>query len=326
VPSKLNNKTKKMKAIICTKYGAPEVLKLEEVEKPIPKDNEVLIKVCAAAPTISDCYVRSGKVSFWLWIPMRIYVGFLRPRHSVLGFDLAGEIEDIGKKVKKFKKGDQIFAFSGKSFGAYAEYNCLPEDGLCFPKDCIMSLKPSNITYEEAAAVPSRGILALHFLKKWNIQKGQKILIIGASGGIGTFAIQIAKYFGADVTGVCSTANLDMVKTIGADKVIDYTKEDYLKSREKYDFILDATPFKKDLRKSLKLNCKNALTQNGQYKSVDNGTPKSKVEDLDFLKGIVEKGKMKMVIDKVFTLEQLPEAHRYIEQGHKKGNVIVKIN
>lgn len=315
-----------MKAIICTKYGPPEVLQLKEMKKPIPKDNEVLVKVYAAAPTISDCYVRSGKVSFWLWIPMRIYVGFLRPRNPVLGFDLAGEIEDLGKDVKRFKKGDQIFAFAGKSFGAYAEYNCLPEDGLCFPKDCIMSIKPSNMTYEEAAAVPSRGLLALHFIKQGNIQNGQKVLIIGASGGTGTFAVQLAKYFGAEVTGVCSTTNIDMVKALGADKVIDYTKEEYPKSGERYDFIFDATPFKKGNRKCLELQCKKALTPNGQYVSVDNGTPKSSTEDLNFLKDIIEDRKMKSVIDKVFSLEQLPEAHRYIEQGHKKGNVVVKIN
>jgi NADPH:quinone reductase-like Zn-dependent oxidoreductase len=221
---------------------------------------------------------------------------------------------------------DTIFAFAGKCFGAYAEYNCLPENGLCFPKDCIMSLKPSNMTYEEAAAVPSRGILALHFLKKWNIQNGQKVLIIGASGGIGTFAIQIAKYYGAEVTGVCSTTNLEMVKTLGADKVIDYTKEDYFKNGEQYDFILDATPFKKGNRKILKLQCKKILTSKGQFVSVDDGTPKSRTEDLNFLKDLIEAGKLKSVIGKVFSLDQLPEAHRYIEQGHKNGNVVVKIN
>ncbi len=315
-----------MKAIICTKYGEPEVLQLKEVEKPIPKDNEVLVKVYATSPTISDCYVRSGKVSFWLWIPMRLYVGFLRPKNPVLGFDLAGEIEDLGKDVKKFKKGDQIFAFSGKSFGAYAEYNCLPENGLRFPKDCIMSIKPSNMTYEEAAAVPSRGLLALHFIKQGTIQNGQKVLIIGASGGIGTFAIQLAKYFGAEVTGVCSSTNLDMVKALGADKVIDYTKEEYPKKGELYDFIFDATPFQKGNRKNLKLLCTKALTPNGHYISVDNGTPKSSIEDLNLLKDIIEDRKIKSVIGKVFSLEQLPEAHRYIEQGHKKGNVVVKIN
>ena len=315
-----------MKAIICTKYGNPEVLQLNEIVKPIPKDNEVLVKVYATAPTISDCYVRSGNVSFWLWIPMRLYVGLLRPRNPVLGFDLAGEIENVGKNVKKYKKGDQIFAFAGKNFGAYAEYACLPEDGLSFPKDCIMSIKPSNMTYEEAAVVPSRGILALHFMNMGNIRNGQKVLIIGASGGTGTFAIQLAKFFDAEVTGVCSTANIDLVKALGADKVIDYKKEEYPKEGEQYDFIFDATPFQKGNRKSLKLRCKNALTPNGRYISVDNGTPKSRTEDLNFLKQIIEDKKLKSVIDKVFSLEQLPEAHRYIEQGHKKGNVVVKIN
>lgn len=314
-----------MKAIICTKYGPPEVLQLKEVEKPIPKDNEVLVKVFAAVPTISDCYVRSGKVNFWLWLPMRIYVGFKRPRNPILGFDLAGEIEAIGKDVKRFKKGDQIFAFAGKSFGAYAEYNCLPTDGIHFPKDCIMSLKPYNLNYEDAASVPSRGILALHFLRKGNIQPGQKVLIYGASGGIGTFSIQIAKHFGAEVTGVCSTTNLDMVKSLGAEKVIDYTKEDFSKREEQYDLILDATPYNKSNRKSLKLQSRKALTPNGQFISVDDGTPKSRTEDLIFLKDLIEAGKLKSAIGKVFKLEQLPEAHRYIEQGHKKGSVVIKI-
>lgn len=315
-----------MKAIVCTKYGDPEVLQLKEVSKPTPNDNEVLVKVYATSPTISDCYVRSGKVSFWLWLPMRLYVGFLRPRNPVLGFDLAGEIVDTGKNVKKYKKGDQIFAFTGKEFGAYAEYNCLPENGQRFPNDCIMSIKPSNMSYEEAAAVPSRGLLALHFIRKGNIEKGQKVLIIGASGGTGTFAVQIAKHFGAEVTGVCSTSNVDMVKSIGADKVIDYTKEVYPKPGEQYDFIFDATPFQKGNRKKLKLQCEKALTPNGKYISVDNGTPKSRGEELNFLKKIIEDQKVKTVIDRIFPLEQLPEAHRYIEQEHKKGNIVVKIH
>jgi NADPH:quinone reductase-like Zn-dependent oxidoreductase len=314
-----------MKAIICTKYGPPEVLQLKEVDKPVPKDNEVLVKVFAAVPTISDCYVRSGKVNFWLWLPMRMYVGFRRPRNPILGFDLAGEIEAIGKDVKRFNKGDQIFAFAGRSFGAYAEYNCLPADGIQFPKDCVMSIKPSNFNFEEAAAVPSRGILALHFMRKGNIKPGQKVLIFGASGGIGTFAVQIAKHFGAEVTGVCSTANMDMVKSMGADKVVDYKNEDIIKRDELYDFILDATPHNKTNRKSLKLKCKKILSPAGQYASVDDGTPKSRTEDLVFLKELIEAGKLKSVVEKVFNLEQLPEVHRYIEKGHKKGNVVIKI-
>jgi len=312
-----------MKAIVCTKYGPPEVLQLKEVEKPIPKDNEVLIKIHAASVTVSDCIIRSGKVNILLWLPMRIFVGFRRPRKPILGLELAGEVEGTGIDVKRFKKGDQVYAFTGKRIGAYAEYTCLPEDGLCMPADCIMALKPSNMTYEEAAAAPTRGTLALYFLKNGNIKNGQKVLIYGASGGVGTFAVQIAKHFGAKVTGVCSTINLELVKSLGADEVIDYTKEEFTKRAELYDFIFDAVGKRKSSK--LKLLCKKALTPNGKYISVDDGTPRIYIEHLISLKELIETGKIKPVIDRCYTLEQIVEAHRYVDKGHKKGNVVITV-
>jgi NADPH:quinone reductase-like Zn-dependent oxidoreductase len=311
-----------MKAIICTKYGHPEVLQLKEVETPIPKDNEILVKIHAANVTISDCIVRSGKVKLLLWLPMRIFVGFKRPRNSILGFELAGEVEAIGNNVKRFKQGDNVIAFTGKKFGAYAEYVCLSENGTYIPSDCVIIEKPSNIKWEEAAAIPTRGTLALHFLKKANIEEGKKVLIFGASGGVGTYAIQIAKNFGAHVTGVCSTTNMDLVRSLGADKVIDYTKDDFTKEDELYDIIFDAV----GKRYSSKLQYKKVLTKNGQFISVDDGNPKIHIDKLIELKKLTKTCKLKTIIDKTYSLEQTNEAHEYVEKGHKKGNVVIKID
>ena len=305
-----------MKAVVCTKYGPPEVLYLKEVEKPTPRNNEVCIKIFATAVTASDCIIRGFKVPIKFWLPMMIAIGFSKPRKPILGMVFAGEIESVGRAVTALKKGDQVFGFDRFSFGTYAEYKCISEKGM-------IVIKPNNLNYEEAAAIPFGGLLALYFLKKANIQSRQSVLIYGASGAIGTSAIQIAKYLGAEVTGVCSTTNLELVKSLGADKVIDYTKDDYMDKLELYDFIFDAVGKRKSSK--LKLQSKKALTTNGKYISVDDRTPALKIEDLIFLKKVIEEGKMKPIIDRVMPMEHIVEAHRYVDNGHKKGNVIITV-
>lgn len=328
-----------MKAIIWTKYGPPDGLQLQEAEKPVPKDDEILIKVHATTVTAGDCEMRRLALPLMLSFPVRLYAGFLRPKRiSILGQELAGEVEEVGKHVKSFKRGDQIFGTTGFGFGAYAEYICLPAE----PDDTqgALAAKPTNLTYEEAAAVPTAGFEALHYLRRANIQPGKKVLIIGAGGSIGTFSVQLARHMGAEVTGVDSTEKLDLLRSTGANRVIDYTKEDYTNNGESYDLIIDVVG-RKFVSRRLKL-----LKQDGYYflayaglsdivlsmwtsmtshKKLKIESASQKKEDLIFLKELIEAGKIKPVIDRCYPLEQTAEAHRYVETGSKKGNVVITV-
>ena len=306
-----------MKAVVYTQYGPPEVLRLQDVEKPAPRDNEVLVKVHATTVTIGDTIMRDLDMPIHglKRLLARIYLGYSKPKRPVLGMELAGDVESVGRKVTRFKPGDPVFASTfSVNFGGYAEYKCLPENGM-------LALKPANLTYEEAAAVPGAGETAWLCLKKGKIQRGQTVLIYGASGAVGTYAVQLAsRHFGADVTGVCSGTNLELVKSLGASQVIDYTREDFTRSGAIYDVIFDA------VGKLLPAQGKKALKPAGLYINVlADSVWGDKLENLLLLKELIEAGKLKPAIDRVYPLEQIVEAHRYVEQGHKKGNVVITV-
>lgn len=323
--------------MVCTKFGPPDVLRLQEVAKPVPRDNEVLIRIYATTVTVGDCELRSLKVPLAFRLPLRIYLGRIRPGPIILGQELAGAIEAVGKDVKRFRQGDQVFAWTGLGLGAYAEYKCLPEDG-------VLAIKPANITYEEAAALAVGGLDAVYFLRRADIQSGDKVLINGAGGSIGTFAVQLAKYFGADVTAVDSTGKLDMLRWLGADRVIDYTQEDFTKSGQTYDVIFDVvgkSAFSRSVR-SLKHNGRFLLGNARLSQQVRGGwtsrrsskqvilwkarTASENTEDFKFLTELIEAGKIQSVIDRCYPLEQTAEAHRYVDTGQKKGNVVITVN
>jgi NADPH:quinone reductase-like Zn-dependent oxidoreductase len=330
-----------MKAIVYTEYGSPDVLQLKEIAKPAPKENEILIRVYATSLSVGEVWARNFKaispsqfsMPFPFWLPARMFFGFTKPKVNILGSEFSGVIEAIGKDVKKFKVGDQVFGYRGQNMGANAEYLCTPENGM-------VTTKPSNMTYEEAAVVPYGATTALNLLRKANIQRGQKVLINGASGSIGSAAVQLAKYYGAEVTGLCSTPRIEFVKSLGADKVIDYTKEDFTKNGETYDLIFDI------MNKSSFANCKSSLKRNGIYllasfkmkqvfqmlwtsitggKKVICALALEDPNDLVLIKELIEAGKFKSMIDKRFSLEQTADAHRYFESGNKAGCIVITL-
>jgi NADPH:quinone reductase-like Zn-dependent oxidoreductase len=307
-----------MKAAVCTRYGPPDVLQIMDVRRPVPRSNELLVRVRATAVTSSDCMVRrgfAGDVKYQ--ILGRLALGLTGPRQPILGMALAGEVEATGRAVRRFRPGDRVYALTMTRCGAYAQYTCVPEASL-------VALMPSNATYEDAAAVPYGCLLALHFLRKGGIRSGQKVLVYGASGAVGTSAVQLAGHFGAEVTGVCSAGNLELVKSLGAVTTIDYATEDFSKRGELYDLIFVAVGNR--VSPPSRSDCASALAPNGTYQAVDMGTPRLRVEDLLLLTELVEAGALRAVIDRSSSLEEIAEAHRYVEQGHKRGNVIITID
>jgi NADPH:quinone reductase-like Zn-dependent oxidoreductase len=310
-----------MKAIVCTKYGPPEVLQLKEVEKPRPKNNEVLIKIYAASVTNSDIFIRSSNIPLLMMIPMRLMIGITKPRNSIIGEVFSGEIEFAGSEIKRFKAGDQVYGLTGFSLGAYADYKCMKE--IDSKRGCL-AIKPKNISFEEATSAAYGGLLAFQQLEKGNIRRGHKVLIYGASGTSGTIAVQYAKHLGATVTGVCGPSHIEFVKSLGADKVLDYTIKESIESLEEYDYVLDAVG--KNKTSALKKACAKALATNGKYGSIDDGALLLQSDRLNRITELVELGTIKPVNDRIYDFDQIVEAHKYVETGHKKGNVAITVN
>ncbi len=306
-----------MKAALYEKYGSPEVLSLKDVEKPDPKDTEVLVKIHATTVAAGDIRMRGYKVPAKFWLPMRFALGLTGPKRKILGMEVSGIVELVGKSVEKFRVGDEIMATTGFG-GGYAEYICLPGTGKVGRDVIEVAKKPTNLTFEEAAAVPVGAMTAMGFLRKANVKTGQKVLVYGASGSVGTYAVQLAKYYGAEVTAVCGASNLELVKSLGADDVIDYAKEDFAKNGERYELVFDT------VGKISHSHTKGSLTENGVFLSTW-GNPDMESNDLSTLSGLIEAGKIKAVIDRVYPMEQIVEAHRYVEAGHKKGNVVITV-
>ncbi|MCX6121260.1 MAG: NAD(P)-dependent alcohol dehydrogenase [Ignavibacteriales bacterium] len=311
----------KMKAAICTKYGPPDVFHIVEYNKPVPKDDEVLIKIYAASVTNSDIFIRSSNIPLRFRIPMRLMIGITRPRNEILGEVLSGEIVKIGSKIRRFHVGDQVYGLTGFSLGAYADYKCMKESD---SKQGCVAIKPRNISFEEATSAAYGGLLALQFLEKGNIQPNQKVLVYGASGTSGTIAVQYAKSLGAEVTAVCSTANIQFIESLGADKTLDYTDKESISRIEKYDFILDSVG--KARTSKLKEACQLSLTHKGQLASIDDGALILSSERLDRIRGLVESKVITPINDRCFLFEQIVDAYRYVELGHKRGNVAITIN
>jgi len=305
-----------VKAVVCTRYGPPEVLRVEELATPVPRKNEVRIRILATAVTSSDCYVRGLNLSPAYRLMARLALGWNAPRQPVLGMVLSGEVDAVGPDATSFKVGEPVFGFNRHRFGTYAQYVCWPEDGL-------LATRPANLTDDEAAAIPYGGLLALHFLRKADVRAGQRVLIYGASGAVGTSAVQLARHFGAEVTGVCSAANADLVASLGATAVIDYTAEDFTDRAERYDLIFDAVGKRKSA--SALRRCRQVLAPGGACVSVDDGTPNLRREDLVLLGELATEGEIRPVIDRTFALDDIVDAHRYVDNGHKRGNVVVAV-